>query len=229
MEFKKTLAFEVKAMGDDEDDAGTFEGMASTDDLDLHGDIVSPSAFKACIKANGGKCKLLWNHDSHSMPVGVVEEMKVVKGGLWVKGRLTMKNQKPRELRECLKDGSVDQMSIGFWTLDSEVMHKDGEQYRVINKLELREISLVNFPANPNAMVTDIKSIRDLEKSLRDEGLSNQEAKRAAVIASVVLKAIDGGRDDQSSIRDECVKREDGELDAELRKAFAKSDSLLKS
>ena len=224
---KKTLSFDVKMVGDD--DAGEFSGLASTDDLDLHGDIVEPKAFKDCIKATGGRCKLLWNHDSHSLPVGMIEEMEIVKGGMMVKGRLTMKNQKPRELRECLRDGSVSQMSIGFWTLDSEAAHKDGDQYRIIKKLELREISLVNFPANPNAVVTDVKSIREWESSLRDEGLSRKNAEIGGAIASAVFKALNGERDVHGSLREEDVKQEDDTDYSDVCNAFRKTKQLLKT
>ena len=57
--------------------------------------------------------------------------------------------------------------------------------------MELVEVSLVTFPANPKARVTAVKSmtaeeLREFEVALRDAGLSRKEA----VIASSTLKSM---------------------------------------
>jgi hypothetical protein len=60
--------------------------------------------------------------------------------------------------------------------------HYDNDQKaRVINQLELFEISLVTFPANQMAGVTDIKNslpqtVRQFEQFLRDAGFSKKSA-----------------------------------------------------
>ena len=75
-----------------------------------------------------------------------------------------------------MKVGSIREMSIGFFTRDSEM----DKGIRLIKEIELYEVSLVTKAMNPQALVSGFKSmesIRDIEQSLKDMGLSNSEAK----------------------------------------------------
>jgi hypothetical protein len=63
-------------------------------------------------------------------------------------------------------------------------------------EVDLFEVSLVTFPMNDLAVVTDVKSIRtirDFEKALRDAGFSQREAK---AIAADGFKGLADHRDD---------------------------------
>ena len=98
--------------------------------------------------------------------------------GLYVKGRL------PKADRDVygkvipqMKVGSIKEMSIGFFTKESD--YKEGG-IRVIKEIELFEISLVTKAMNPQALVSSFKSmdsLKDVEQSLKEMGLSNTEAK----------------------------------------------------
>ena len=202
------LAVKVKML-DDSDGEGTFEGRASTEDLDYHNDVVPVTAFKDSLKACGYRVKMLWHHEERELPIGMAD-LKMMDDHIYFKGRLNA-TTRAKEVHMCLKEGSLDEMSIGFWKAEPVwKTGKDGEPYRFIEKLELREISPVNFAANPNCKVTGVKSIRDLEAGFRDEsGLSHREAKTAAVIFNAVVEQItNGDRDDPSSSQEGGVNQE---------------------
>jgi hypothetical protein len=66
-------------------------------------------------------------------------------------------------------------LSIGFVTKDWDW---EGE-VRTIKEIELWEISLTPFPANPKAFVEGVKGLRNVEKYLREvEHFPRGEAKR---------------------------------------------------
>jgi hypothetical protein len=173
------------------DSEGTFCGYASVfDTVDRHRDQVKRGAFEKSLsewKAKGQWPKMLWQHDARS-PIGVWLELREDPCGLWVKGRLLLDLVQGREAYTLLKEGIVDGLSIGYHVVESS--WQDG--CRVLEEVDLQEISLVTFSANMLARVTSVKDwwdrvpyawtrgddwvaaftrkMRDLEKQVRDEG-----------------------------------------------------------
>jgi len=181
MEYK-ALDFEVKAESDN-----TFSGFASTPDLDQGGDIVVKGAFSRTIAQRGGKLKMLWNHKSDAMPIGKYTKVEEREGGLYVEGKVS-DTTAGRDVMTLLRDGAIDSMSIGYIPKEAD-RREDG--VRVIKDLDLLEVSLVNFPMNEKAVVTQVKNqfdVRELEKCLREVGYSNSQAKRMAPVAIKSLR-----------------------------------------
>ena len=77
---------------------------------------------------------------------------------------------------------AIDSLSIGFAPVTVEIDEKKNIRY--LKELDLFEVSLVTFPANEKAVITNVKSqistIRDFEGFLRDAGYSREEAKSIA-------------------------------------------------
>lgn len=188
MQFK-SLTLDLKAAPDE---AGIFEGYASVFGVVDQGyDMVEPGAFAASL-ATGRKVKMLWQHDMAD-PIGVWDEVREDDRGLYVKGRLLQDVQKGREAMALLRAGAIDSMSIGYRTLKED--WADNGRVRLLQQIDLFEISLVTFPMLPDAKVTAVKSItteRDFEKFLRDAGFSRSEAK---TITAHGFKALSGRRD----------------------------------
>jgi Escherichia/Staphylococcus phage prohead protease len=89
-----------------------------------------------------------------------------------------------------MKEGVLDGLSIGFRTRKQVMGTKPGEPARTLTDIDLVEVSVVTFPANPKARVSAIKAVtadelRELEVALRDAGLSRKDA----VTASSAFKA----------------------------------------
>jgi HK97 family phage prohead protease len=187
---------EIK-MGHDEEkeDEGRFEGYASIfGNTDLGNDVIVKGAFRKTLRRTGVKgVKLLYQHKT-DMPIGVFEKIREDEKGLHVQGKLALGTQAGREVYELMKMGALDGMSIGFRT-NPKGHHYDAKtKRRMINELELMEISVVTFPMNPKAKVEQVKgadmSIREWENGLRDAfNLSRSEAKMAAkAVESVFSK-----------------------------------------
>lgn len=161
---KKDFAFEVKLLSD-ENNGLTFEGFASTfGNTDLVNDIVAPGAFKKSLKRRVPK--MLLQHD-FKQPIGVFTEIKETDTGLFVKGKLIKGIQASDETALLLRNGVIDSMSIGFNVLDSE----RSSDANILKEIDLFEVSLVTFPANPMATVTGMKSVvsfNDLPILMRD-------------------------------------------------------------
>lgn len=139
---------------------GVFEGYASVfEHLDDQGDRVLKGAFIDSLKHwwhSGQLPKMLWQHDP-TQPIGVWESLEEDGHGLRVKGRLLLDVQRGREAYALMKAVVLDSLSIGYRVLEARPGFKSGE--RLLSKLELHEISLVTFPANDRAKITQVKNL----------------------------------------------------------------------
>jgi uncharacterized protein len=183
----KHIEFAAELKADEDEEEGVFEGLASTfGNVDLVGDIIKRGAFKGSLADRPAeKVKMLLGHDAGGIPIGVWDSIKETRQGLSVKGRLLLKIQQAADVFEAMKAGVMDSLSIGFRTLEEDF---DKQGRRIIKAVDLLEISVVNFPANPKAQITSVKDFlqrvgpediackRDLENVLRDAGFSKSLA-----------------------------------------------------
>lgn len=178
-------AFEVKAIGVD----GTFSGYGAVfGNVDSYGDVIAPGAFAKSLAASAVKGRmpaLLWQHDSDH-PIGVWDVLQEDAKGLYVEGRLLVNDvPKAKEAHALLKAGALSGMSIGFMPVVSE--WDDKQELRTLKEVDLWEVSLVTFPANDDARVSDVKSIdeikdeRDLEQFLREAGGFSRSCAKAVI------------------------------------------------
>ena len=219
------VAAELK-MGSEEDEKeeGIFEGYGSVfNNTDLGNDVIKKGAFYKSLKKKGPKgIKMLYQHKS-DMPIGVFEKIAEDEKGLYVKGKLALQTQAGREAYELMKMGALSGLSIGFRTNEKGYHYDKRTRKRIIEDVELMEVSLVTFPMNPRAQVDMVKSeditIREWENGLRDAfPLSRSEAKVAA-------KAVHHVFEERKS--DEML--DDSESNAELVKAIKNLTQTLKS
>ena len=190
--------FEVRSVGDD----GSFSGYATVFNTpDCYGDIIMPGALtKTLAKKRNGAIPVLWQHSADD-PIGAHINFTVDKTGLLIEGQLIKGVQKADEAHLLLKAKVINGISMGFVTVDADYDMQKG--IRSIAELDLWENSLVTFPAQDNARVTDVKSLSQLttlsqiEEHLRDAGgFTRKEAK---LIVSCI-KSIDHQRDADNSM-----------------------------
>lgn len=175
----RSFALQIKATGDD----GTIEGYGSVFGVkDNYDDVIAAGAFQATLKehkAGGTMPAMLWQHDADK-PIGVWTEMVEDSKGLRIKGMLALDTVRGKEAHALLKMGALNGLSIGFvskqWAYDRET------EVRTLTEIDLWEVSLVTFPANEKARITNVKSNSDLvtpkdaERVLRDAGFSKADA-----------------------------------------------------
>jgi len=172
-------------------DQYVIEGVATTPTVDRAGDIVVPTGAKFTLPL-----PLLHQHD-HRMPVGQVEEMQVSDAGITFRARLA-KDATSDELKrrvdlawDEIKTGLVDSVSIGFGFDDFSTLESGGWKF---DEWELRELSLVSIPANPDAKIQAVKSVSDKSRTcsfriksmeLDGEEIPPAEPKKRAAIGNV--------------------------------------------
>lgn len=138
---------------------GLFVGYASVfGEVDAQKEIVAAGAFKrslAKMREKGQSPAMLWMHDP-TQPIGMWVAMSEDENGLVVQGRLALSTQKGREAYELLMMKALTGLSIGYRVVSSKIdRHRKA---RVLTDVDLFEISLVTFPANDAARISDVKS-----------------------------------------------------------------------
>jgi uncharacterized protein len=169
---KKAIRLELKEL---DEATGDFTGYASVFDVEDQGqDIVAKGAFAKSLKVRGpDQVKMLYEHDP-SQPVGKWLELTEDDHGLLAKGRLLIGDlAKAREVHALMKNNVLDGLSIGFRCIESS-MTKD--HVRVLEEIDLREISAVLFPMNEEAVIASVKSGSDLPTEREFERLLTQDA-----------------------------------------------------
>lgn len=209
----KTVTFE-KGNFHYKAESRTFTGYASVFDVkDYDNDIILPGAYAGALKS-GRKPMMFFNHQSWEVPVGAWKALEEDSTGLLVEGKLN----KNEQLGAALENEALDGLSVGIlidkdgYTFDQN----EGVSY-IKNIAELREISIVNYPANPAARV-DLESVKgidgiqswgDFENCLREVGGFSRGLAKAMVSQAKSITQCDAG-------------------DSEALRA-AKLDSLLKN
>lgn len=131
-----------------------IQGYASRfDEVDQCGDVVLAGAYAGsltALAARGSKVKMLWQHDP-AQPIGVWDEVREDKKGLWVKGRLLLETRRGAEAAALITAGAIDGLSIGYRT---KCASKGDKGERQLSEVELWEVSLVTFPMLPTARVS---------------------------------------------------------------------------
>lgn len=190
---QKALGFELSDVhltkGADDggpNELGVFTGYASTfGNADRDGDVVLPGAFG---EIDVRRVKMLRQH-KHADLIGVWKSIKSDSHGLLVTGHINLDVQLGRETYSLMKQGALDSMSVGMGVPRDQYEEKEvsegGRKRKVkhIKKALLHEISLVTIPANPQAVITSVKSdelfrlptIREFEAALRDAEWSRKE------------------------------------------------------
>ena len=203
---------------------GSIEGYASVfGGVDSYGDTIEKTAFDNVIKS-GQKPLMFYQHNRWSIPIGVWEELSVDEKGLKVKGRLNLELEEAREVYSALKFGSLNGMSIGFRMHDRDYEYDDNDICHIKNISELLEISIVNFPADKEARIDNVKSedrdlndIRDCEHYLRELGISKKMAQKLISVIKTPKAAVSDSQ-----------KSEDAKLAAELDKIQQKLNKILR-
>lgn len=215
MTFKRRQ-MELKVAKSDIKNDGSFAGYGSVfNNLDSYRDIVMPGAF---IRSLGEWAKkdalppILWQHRS-DQPIGPFTTMREDSKGLYVEGQMLVKSvRQAAETHALLQSGAIRGMSIGYNPTVEEWDSK--EEIVRLKDADLWEVSIVTFPANQAATVTELKefiragtvpSVREFEGLLRDvagftkaqaktivaEGYSKFYERRDAVGIESAISAID--------------------------------------
>lgn len=184
---------EVKFAADGGEDM-TFTGYGAVfGNTDSYGDVIEAGAFRKTLKdakSSGNWPAMLMQHGGWAMsaddltPVGIWTDMAEDDKGLLITGKLadTARGREAYGLLKMTPRPALNGLSIGYRARKFTMGTKPEEPRRRLQEVELLEVSLVTFPANPKARIGSVKSgsglgIRDAENALREAGFSQNEAK----------------------------------------------------
>ena len=141
---------------------GSFIAIASTNSVDRHGEVVDNNGWE--LKAFKKNPVILWAHDHNEPAIGVSKKTWVEGTGKKAKLMITPVlhdvTEKARAIKQLVEMGVINSLSVGFKPIESP----DGVTF---TKNELLEVSMVNVPANADAMMLAYKSLKS--KGFEDE------------------------------------------------------------
>lgn len=204
----KASKFEIKASAEN-----VIEGYAAYfGNIDSYGDIIEQGAFTKTLKEGSGRVKVLWQHDI-SEPIGKPIAMEQDSKGLYIKAKISMTDT-GRKAMELMRDGVIDEMSIGYDIIKDEYKGKN----RMLKELRLWEFSPVTFAANEKARITSAKSLSELLYDVKHADIN--EIKNAIEKLNELVKQLEPTPVTQK-------KEEQQEIDAILKmiRGFRNADS----
>lgn len=150
-------------------DDGSFIAVASTNAVDRHGEVVDNNGWD--IKAFKKNPVILWAHDHNEPAIGVSKKTWVdgvgKKAKLMIQPVLHDVTEKARAIKQLVEMGVINSLSVGFKPISSP----DGITF---TENELLEVSMVNVPANSEAMIMAFKSLKDAgfkDKTIKEVGV----------------------------------------------------------
>lgn len=171
---------------------GYVKGIASTPRTDAFGHKVFKGAFDDSIKRrglNGPKgVRLLAGHDPEKV-AGSIKRLETVGDDLEIEAQLYLDVGYAKDLYTVSKHTGGLNFSVGFKLqefefADDEDINDESDPWLLIKKGDLHEVSVVAFPAQPDAEMTFIKraplenttfkSVAEFEKALVASGFRNR-------------------------------------------------------
>ncbi len=143
-------------------------GYASVEVVDRDSEIVKREALDKALSEYMRNPIIRWMHKEE--PIGKVLNAYVDEKGLYVEAYITDKTPEGKKAWSLIEDGIVKAFSIGGSVNNKEyTVTKDGKHVGVITDLALREISVVDIPANPESFFEVISKIANGGDSMEDD------------------------------------------------------------
>lgn len=186
---------DLKFAGSEAEAARKFSGHGAVfKNVDAYGDVIEPGAFSAWLSdVKAGKQDwpaMLSQHGGWGLtaedltPVGIYTDLAEDGVGLALEGELadTTRAADLHKLMKMKPRPAINGLSIGYIAKEWEERTKPNDPRRRLKRIDVVEVSLVTFPANRKARVSNVKSggftERDFERLLmQDAGLSRSEAR----------------------------------------------------
>jgi HK97 family phage prohead protease len=163
--------------------------------------------------AEGKPLPMFLNHAADAMPVGEWTQFEFDDDGMTASGRIYLNTTAGSDLYQIMTESPMmfGGVSVGAYADEYQWVKEDGtpmtigsddpynDGYFQITKGGLREVSVVMYPNNPQAEVHKLEyfradgsaNLKNLEKALREAGISKKDAVTSASIFKKVLEQRD--------------------------------------
>lgn len=143
----ETRLFEVRLEAETRTVSGIAVPYGQTIDLGGYQERIAPGAFDT-----SKQVPLFFGHDHRDIPIGTVVELRDTNNGLAITAKLN-NTSRASDVYEALKAGDLNRFSIGFVPLKN----RDEAGVTVRVKADLKEVSVVTFPAYSGAEVSMVR------------------------------------------------------------------------
>jgi hypothetical protein len=208
--------------------------------IDLDGDIIVPEAFTKTLMERGPAGKnLIYALVDHQADmnnvIGKPEEI-YVEGDMLVAITPIVETQKGTDMLKLYDAGLINQHSIGFSTIKSNMGQDEKKDIRYITELKLYEGSAVLWGANPETPTLSVKSqtkedlnsrLEKLLKSFRNGKFTDE----TFALMEIQIKKIQTdllALDITQSVQDTIEPKQSVDKDAEVLNAIKQFNQLFK-
>ncbi|MFM9573393.1 HK97 family phage prohead protease [Streptomyces turgidiscabies] len=162
----ETRNFELRSVKEDR----TVEGIAVPygDTIDLGGVY---ERFERGAFGDPTNVKLFYDHKE---PIGLVEKTEDTEEGFVIRARIS---QTPRgdEVYTLLRDGVLNKFSVGFMPVEDRM----DDDVIVRTKADLKEVSVVAFPAYENAAVSQVRTAETTNNIQEENSTMSNETNKS--------------------------------------------------
>lgn len=181
----KKMQFKIDEYNEEE---GIFSGYGAVfENIDSGGDIIEPGAFTKTLAEGWERVKILALHNDCWLPIGRPVELREDANGLFLRAKISDTTM-GRDVKVLLRDRVLNELSIGY---DPIIFDYDENGIRHLREVKLWEVSVVPWAMNPEAVVTDYKSMK--ETAERAQAIKEDlllELKEGRKISSARLKSL---------------------------------------
>lgn len=243
MSMKKIIKAEIKALTETEGQ-GIIQAYASVFDVkDAYGDVVRKGAFADSLAEDyspgGAGVPIYWGHDYSDPFKNIGTTLQAIEDdhGLWIEAQLDLETNNGKQTWRLIEAGRVNQLSIGYQTLDwAEGKSDEFGWYVELKKIKLFEISIVPIGANQETEILYTKARAILERAQKGQGLNLAELQSAydalgAVLAQQTAESenSDGGDAEPQNENDNTEEPEGANVeDQQSEAALVKAKNKLK-
>jgi HK97 family phage prohead protease len=181
----KVRNFQVafRAVDGSQDGKVVVEGMASTPDIDSYESVIEPSAYADSMRDYLAKNPVVLLQHKHDKPIGQVVEYSIDQGGLFVRAEIT---EDVDGSFSAIKNRVLRGFSVGFMPVSYEFRMVGEREILVLTKIDMKEISIVSVPANPNTIFNVARSMQEIGDDIRAVRAEETQDAPAAPVAPEV-------------------------------------------
>ena len=167
----ETRSFEVRLDAETREVSGIAVPYGQIADIGSYQEKFAPGAIRSVEDV-----KLFWQH---SEPIGKIIEGRDTEAGFEIRAMIS-DTPRGQEAYTLLKDGVINKFSVGFMPLEQT---RDGSLV-TRTLVDLKEVSLVNFPAFSGASVSEVREESTVAEVVADSIRTKELVKTPAISVS---------------------------------------------
>ena len=180
--------------------------------IDSWGDIILPGACDKFLASEAAdRMALCWQHERATV-IGRITDKGVDDYGMWIEADI-LPTTAGKDAAILIKSGAVKEFSIGYRATKYHYEKREGYEYdiRILEEIEVLEVSPVTIAANPKAIIVSAKA---------DPNHKPLNTNKNSTMTPEEIKAM------RESIEKEATEKVAAELKAQIKEIQAKQETI---